>query len=118
MAERKGERTKASQARDREDAVRQEYRNAGMLDGFVEAWALARKVREHFESTLVPLPVKSDAQAFANAQLRQRVYGARIAELAIAREARRRFPKSATAALTARGWTPAGSADDKEPNDA
>lgn len=101
-------RSPSSAKADQEDAIRKEYRSAGELDGMVGAWALAVKVREHYDNLLASADVEKRVDwqeaRFARA-------GARVVELAIARQIRRLFPKSGTAELHARGWVPAGSGD-------
>lgn len=103
------DKSKATVKADADDAVRKEYRKAGELDGMVYAWEVAKRAREHYEVERERVAKEvSDASA---APLLWARNGARIAELAIARDIRRRFPKSGAAELTARGWVPAGGGD-------
>lgn len=103
------DKSKAAQRADANDAVRKEYRQAGVLDGMVLAWELAKRVREHYETEVER--VSKEVSHDASTSLKWARNGARVAELAIARDIRKRFPKSGAAELTARGWVPAGSGD-------
>jgi hypothetical protein len=100
----------ATERADKEDAIRKEYRSAGELDGMVGAWVLAVKVREHYDGLVKSGHVDSNGEPWAEAKYARA--GARVVELAIARQIRRLWPKAGMAELHARGWVPAGSRDD------
>lgn len=100
----------ATKAAQREDTIRAEYKAAGSLDGMVASWLLARKVREHYTKEYAQARDNGISNESAIVFLERKV-GARLCELAIAREIRRLFPKSGVASLTAMGWDPAGTGD-------
>lgn len=102
--------SKETESAKRDDAIRKEYRSAGELDGMVGAWVLARKVRVHYDTLIDSITREGKRADFTRAERR----GARLCELAIARQIRRLWPKAGAAELTAHGWEPAGSGDGGE----
>lgn len=96
MSRSKTEPTKRTRAEQIEHDVRQQYRDAGRLDGMVLAWLLAKKLREHHDGLVAKRP--GDA-VIANGR-----YVARVAELMLAREILRTWPKSGRASLDAAGY--------------
>jgi hypothetical protein len=80
--------------------VRAEYRAAGKLEGLVLAWAMVKRLREHYAQGFLNLTQAGlrgdDARAARDA--------VRIGELMLAREVKRLYPKGGVAELVAHGY--------------
>lgn len=100
MAENASNASKSKPRHVREDEVRAEYKNAGKLQGLALAWQLVKRLREHYASGFLRLAEAGldghDARAARDS--------VRIAELMLAREVKRLYPKSGVAELVALGY--------------
>lgn len=101
MSASKATRERTTTARsDKESAIRDEYRAAGKLDGLVLAWSLVKRLREHYAHGFLQLAeAKLDSH-----EARAARDAVRIAELMLAREVKRLYPKGGIAELVARGY--------------